>query len=457
MKTSFLWIAPCCSLLACSAPGPAPGLDASGSDSAPGPGPSAVEAPKPIELVDLLYRTRARVAVSSTVANTHDYPEHLIDRRPDTAWNGKTGDLDAHVEVRVPARARVKRLSITVGSDKITRQGDLFTMNRRLTRVAIDRDGERIGVFDLDPEIRTPQAIDLDLPGGTFTLRPLDTVAGTRASYREVVISELVVLGTAPDDELLPPAMPQVTVGSVDGPPSPGGRYAAVIAGGPYRSSSAYCASEMRACRKDLAALKARDPQSDDLASRTAWCRSTRATSKSLTLGAPFTGVELVSADEGQNEVTRLALTTPLGWYPTDVVTSVNYPGPGCGMGGAQIIDSIDVSASHVLVMRITTRAAYCMASPESYEAAGTFLIACALGEGGAPTCRQELVASYDGDCNRFDELRVSGRYDAHPPKWDWQREARVEDDGSIRLSPCVDAKGHEIACSRRNADLLTR
>ena len=93
-----------------------------------------------------------------------------------------------------------------------------------------------------------------------------------------------------------------------------------------------------------------------DLASRTAWCRSTRATSKILMLRAPFTGVELVSADEGQNEVTRLAFTPPRG-------------------------------------------------------------------------------------------------YDARPPKWDWQPEARVEDDGSIRLSPCVDA----IACTRRNADVLTR
>jgi hypothetical protein len=346
---------------------------------------------------------------------------------------------------------------ITAGFDKVTKQGDLFTMNHRLTEVAIERDGERIGTFDLDPAIRAPQAIELDLPGGTFTLRPVTTLAGTRASYREVVISELVVLGTAPDDELLPPAMPQVTLGSVDHPPSPGGRFAAVIAGGPYPTSSAYCESEKSACRKELAALKARDPQSDDLASRTAWCRSKRATSKSLLLRAPFTGVELVEADEGQNEVTRLALTTPLGWYPTDVITSVNYPGPGCGMGGAQIIDSIDVSPSRVLVMKITTRSAYCMASPESYEAAGTFLIACALGDDGAPTCRQELVASFDGDCNAFYQMRETGRYDAHPPSWDWQREARVEDDGSIRLSPCVDAKGHEIACTRRNADLLTR
>src|SRR5262245_58132060 len=61
-----------------------------------------------VELVDLLYRTRSRVAVSSTVANLHDDPEHLIDRRPETAWNGKSGDFGAHVRFAVPPSTRVR-------------------------------------------------------------------------------------------------------------------------------------------------------------------------------------------------------------------------------------------------------------------------------------------------------------------------------------------------------------
>lgn len=419
--------------------------------------PAALEAPPPIDLVDLLYRTRARVAVSSNVGNTRDFPEHLIDRRPETAWNGKTGELDAHVEVRVPESARVKRLWITAGYDKITKAGDLFTMNHRLAQVAIEREGALVGTFDLDPESRAPQAIDLDLPGGMFTVRAVKTVPGSRASYREIVISELVVLGSAPDDELKEPAMPQVTVGSVDNPPSPTGRYEALITGSPYPTSGAYCAREISVFTKDLASLKAKSPTDwrlDELHPR---CGSKRAGSKGLALEAPFTGVELVSASEGQVDVTRLAVKTELGWYPTHVITSVDYLGPGCGLGGAQVIDSVEVRGSNVLVVTITTRSAYCMGGTESYEDAGTFLVTCALGVDDALTCRQELVASHVGDCSAYYQSHETGHFDAHPPKWDWKREALVENDGTLRLLPCLDAAGHPTLCTRRNADLLTR
>src|SRR5689334_7769770 len=44
-------------------------------------------------VVDLLHHTAAAIAVSSNVDNPHDFPEHLVDGKRDTAWNGRTGDL----------------------------------------------------------------------------------------------------------------------------------------------------------------------------------------------------------------------------------------------------------------------------------------------------------------------------------------------------------------------------
>lgn len=452
---------PCLSLVACSLPG-APDLDASAASSATAPAsaalPAAIDVSPPIELVDLLYRTSARVAVSSTVSNHGDFPEHLVDHRPETAWNGKTGDLDARIELRVPESARIKRLSLTVGYDKITKEGDLFTMNHRVAQVAIEREGELIGTFDLDPESRAPQAIELDQPGGLFTVRATKTVPGSRASYREIVISELAVLGTAPEEELLLPAMPQVTVGSIDNPSSPTGRYEALITGTPYPTSAAYCARELGVFRKDLASLKTKSPLDWRLDELQEGCSSTRVRSKKIALAAPFTGVELLSAAEGQTDVTRLAVKTERGWYPTHVITGVNYLGPGCGLAGAQDIDSVEMRGARTIVVSLTTHSAYCMAGGTgTYDDAATFVVACTLGEGDALTCRQELVASYVGDCSSYYRAQETRHFDAQPPKWDWKREALVEPDGAIRLLPCLDAAGGATACTRRTADLLTR
>lgn len=462
VKASLFWVVPCCSLLACARPS-ASDLDASDASDAsdpavsPGPAPSGIEASPPLALVDLLYRTRARIAVSSTVNNTRDLPEHLVDHHADTAWNGKTGDLEAHVELRVPASARVKRLLLTVGYDRIAKEGDLFTMNHRLAEVTIERDGEPIGVFDLDPDSRAPQAIELDVPGGNFTVRPTRTVPGSRARYREIVISEVALLGTAPDDELVLPAMPQVIVGSLDRERPPEGRYEALIAKAPYPSSTAYCAREKTILQSELDAIEARMPGHDRFGENTPGCVSARARSKSFALDAPFTDVELVRAGEGSVNVTRLAVKTARGWYPTRVITAVDYFGPGCGQRDNQMIDAVSVRDSKVLVVSITQRSAYCMGMPESYEDAASFLITCAFGDDDALTCRQEIVSSFKGDCSGYYQAQETGRFDAHPPRWDWTREALVEDDGAIRLLPCVDPAGHEIACSRRNADLLTR
>lgn len=95
------------------------GKDAGTSSPAPPtPVPSTTaSAPAADPVVDLLHTVMATVAVSSKVANPKDFPEHLVDGRADTAWNGGTGDLNGFIAFRVPAASRVTRIELTVGFD----------------------------------------------------------------------------------------------------------------------------------------------------------------------------------------------------------------------------------------------------------------------------------------------------------------------------------------------------
>jgi hypothetical protein len=52
---------------------------------------SAIQSPK--RETDLLGIVPAKIAVSSAVRNPRDFPEHLVDGDPNTAWNSQTGDL----------------------------------------------------------------------------------------------------------------------------------------------------------------------------------------------------------------------------------------------------------------------------------------------------------------------------------------------------------------------------
>jgi hypothetical protein len=413
-------------------------------------------------LVDLLYQTKARVAVSSNVANPGDYPEHLIDRRPNTAWNSKTGDLDARVLFRVPPSARVRRILITVGYDKRTADGDLFAMNHRIKQVALTREGSNVGTFNLDPEDRRPQSIEIDEPGGTFELRATQTVPGSKASWRELVISELSVLGSAPEQELLAPAMPQVTVGSLDRPRLEGGPFEAVRRAAPFSSVADFCAQHLTVEARVLNRIKAGHPGAfvDELAPYCAPLQ--RKVVKQQRLTKPFVSVEVVGLLEGAEMVQRLVLQTDRGVYPVAVVFADESPGPGCGMSSGYLIDSATVEASQagssILTLRVTKRAAYLMAgAPDNFEAAAAFFIACKLDAGGTPTCDEEIVASFDGDGSWTERLRETQVFDPHPPRWNWQRDASVDDEGHIRLSPCAGPKASPTVCSRRNADLLRR
>ncbi len=177
--------------------------------------------PRPERLVELLHWVPAVVAVSSRVDNPRDYPQHLVDGDPATAWNGKSGDLvGGWLAFVVPPEVRVRRIELSAGFDKVGKQGDLFTMNHRITKVAVERregtesapSWRRVREVSLDPTVRTPQAIEIDEPGGAFRIEVLEVTPGTKTDWRELVVSELRVFGLARAHRLPKARMPDMVI-----------------------------------------------------------------------------------------------------------------------------------------------------------------------------------------------------------------------------------------------------
>jgi hypothetical protein len=179
-------------------------------------GPAAADTPKP---VNLLSAVPAVVAVSSTVDNRAILPEHLVDGKLETAWNSRTNQLvGAWIGVRLPADVKVETIKLTVGFTKKDKKlGDLFTMNPRITRVRILKDGKVLAEKALDPEMRSLQEIAVAGGGGDYKIEVTDIVPGTKKTWREISISELQVWGTT-TKPAPKPQKPVVRVGSFEPP-----------------------------------------------------------------------------------------------------------------------------------------------------------------------------------------------------------------------------------------------
>lgn len=155
------------------------------------------------------------LAVSSNVDNPRDFPEHLVDGRPETAWNGRSGDLKgAWISFRVPKDAHVDRIEITAGYDKVNAQGDLFTMNHRIEKVRVKRNGAVLKEQVLDTDVRKAQSIPIGTDGGTFRIEIVETRPGSKKEWREVCVSELRVIGTPSDSSQPITAAPPVGIGA---------------------------------------------------------------------------------------------------------------------------------------------------------------------------------------------------------------------------------------------------
>jgi hypothetical protein len=149
--------------------------------------------------IELLHNVNAQVAVSSQVDNYRIHSEHLLDGDTGTAWNSKTGDLvGSWIAFRLPAEVEVASVKLIVGHTGSGPEGDYFTLNHRIKRVRVTRDGAALGEFTLDPDQRGLQTIAIKQPGGEYRIEVLETVPGTNPRWREMCVAELEVWGTLP-------------------------------------------------------------------------------------------------------------------------------------------------------------------------------------------------------------------------------------------------------------------
>src|SRR5437868_7021651 len=85
---------------------------------------------------------------------------------------------------------------MTVGFTATGPEGDYFVMNHRIRSVHVRAGSEDLGVSPLNPDDRGLQELMIDRMGRDITIEVVDTVPGTRATWREVCISELEAWGT---------------------------------------------------------------------------------------------------------------------------------------------------------------------------------------------------------------------------------------------------------------------
>jgi hypothetical protein len=174
--------------------------------------------------VDLLHAVPATIRVSSRVRNKTILPQHIADGSMQTAWNSHTGELvGAWIDVTVESGAQIGELRLTVGHTGTGKKHeDYFTMNPRIVKVRLLRDGQAETIVTLDPESRDLQTIAVG-GGSHVRLVIAEVKPGSKKSWREAAISELQAWGVPTPGRTVPtsPLEPLVLVGEPDAPTSP--------------------------------------------------------------------------------------------------------------------------------------------------------------------------------------------------------------------------------------------
>lgn len=330
-----------------------------GGDVAP---PSPPPQPQARGAANLLDVVPAKVAVSSTVVNPHDFPEFLVDGRSETAWNGKTGDLvGGTITFRVPSDARVQRIELSAGYDRIKGAVDLFTANHRITKVLVSRDGTRIGDFTLDPTVRKPQPIAVDGPGGTYEIKVLATLPGTRQDWKELAVSELRVVGVPGAERRAAGDPLRVVVGSIDQEPETMADSQAVEIVKASADLSALCTEYLR----DVAALKAEleeTAHTHDIELHGPSCAEIPTPlTAAFKADATYKRVLMVAVSDGLRSGRRLVVEVPRGLVLTSIGWTTDDPlDPGCpSIVRVDRIDGLRIENGHLVAVLGGQRGGY--------------------------------------------------------------------------------------------------
>lgn len=375
-------------------------------------------------IVDLLHTVDSTVAVSSKVDNPHDYPEHLVDGRPETAWNGKTGDLKGFIAFRVPKTAKVLRVELTPGFDKTATKGDLFTMNHRIKKVRITREGAVVKEAALDVDKRTLQAIDVDAEGGDFKIDVLETVPGTQKNWRELTVSEFRVWGRAGGAPENPQHMPKMAIGSLDGRLPPKASAKADLPRGPFASSAELCTAYDKAVTPLINAKFTDDQYPGKIPGPHCAAKSEpKGFSSAAFKRGPFKDAAFVDVDDLERQSSALLLQTAKGWFRTDVHAWSRYHGdPGCLHASTHLFEDVTFvktsTGDDVALIRIVEREVRWAQMQGDLDGAETkeLVYACRFDAAGAPACegpkfagqaREPLPADFTPDRQAFYAIDV--------------------------------------------------
>lgn len=417
----------------------APSVALGSAATAQGADAASTAAPPPSSVqVDLLHAVASVVAVSSKVDNPHDFPEHLVDGKTETAWNSRTGDLHGFIAFRTPATTRVQRIELTVGFDKRSPRGDLFTMNHRISRVRVSREGVTLREVDLNSEERGLQGIDVDAPGGDFRVDVLATVPGSQKAWRELTVSELRVLGLPGDAPANPTHLPAMAIGSLDGvPPHPTPPRGAPKAG-PFPTLAALCAAYDKVMAPLIDAAFPGDRYPGKITGpHCAPARQPPAAQVASTVAkGPFRSGAFVVVNDVAEESARLVLETERGFTLTSVTLwSRFHDDPGCGHAGDHSLEDGALARTSmgrdVLLLRVLATDVYWLGA---IDPGGTveYAHACSVDDSGAAVCEGP---------------RVVGRAAGWPPGWDLALEKFAPVDASklrwaSRLTPALGPSG---------------
>ncbi len=393
-------------------------------------------------LVDLLHSIACTVAVSSKVDNPKDFPEHLVDGKAETAWNSKTGDLHGFIAFRVPAVARVRRVELTAGFDKVGPSGDLFTKNHRITKVRLTREGKLVKEADLDPNLRGLQGFDVDEAGGDFKLEVLTTLPGTEKKWQELSVSELRVLGDTGGAPEKPEHIPAMAIGSLEGVPAHASAKGEAPAG-PFATVAELCAAYDKAMTPFINAAFPGDryPGKIEGPHCAPWQDPTPAAVSAMVTTGPFLSGQFVHVHDAAQDSAQLVLQTKDGYSLTKVrLWSRYHDDPGCGHAGEHSLEDarlVKVAAHEALVLRVLRTDVYWLGATDP---GGTFedAFACRVDDHGAATCEGPVVsgrsvgwpAGWDLGKGTFPPV-VAGKV-----KWDSRKTPTLGPAGDLRLAP---------------------
>ncbi len=390
---------------------------------------------------NLLATVPSTVAVSSTVDNPHDFPEHLMDGRLDTAWNSKTGDLRPTIAFRVPVDAYVERVDLTVGFEKYGAGHDLFAENHRIRRLAVLRDGKKLREVTLDPNKRGWQAVPVDARGGDFRLEVLETVAGTRKDWNEVVVSELRVVGEPGTHRIAPGTPLRVAVGSLDDRPTDELPATESSSASPEPTLDAVCAAYLGSVEPLWKSMLA-DPQGGAGERRGEWkppfCRPTP-WSGTFAGDAFFRQARALRVGFGLTDEARLVVETPRGW----VLTPVAWDDAGANLTGCpsvwvpKDVPAVKVESGHLVAFVDGESMTLVYPEPTSTDTGWRVLLQRGLtwckDASGSLTCKTH-DPQYDGALDMKSQPGSSSRVPWTSLRWSGGKSVHVERDGKLTI-----------------------